>query len=51
VKVRVDALPNREWAAWAGGSVLAGLSHFEELWIERDDYDDVGPRIVHSKCF
>ena len=37
--------------AWAGGSLLASLSSFEESWVTKEEYDEVGPTIVHRKCF
>merc|ERR1712117_948982 len=34
----------------SGGSTLASLSTFEEMWVTKDEYDDSGPAIVHRKC-
>ena len=49
-KVRVDAPPDRKYAAWIGGCILSSLASFQELWISRDEYDKEGPTIVHRKC-
>ncbi|XP_063298721.1 uncharacterized protein LOC134586809 [Pelobates fuscus] len=38
-------------AAWMGGSILSSLSAFQQLWITRAEYMEVGPNIVHRKCF
>ncbi len=38
-------------AAWEGGSILASLPVFAKRWISKAEYDEVGPTIVHSKCF
>ena len=51
MKTKVFALPERKYLSWMGGSILASLSTFQQLWITKDDYDEHGPRIVHRKCF
>ena len=51
VKVRVLATPERKYSVWIGGSILAELSTFQDMWICRQEYDEYGPTIVHRKCF
>ena len=51
VTVNVIAPPERDISAWIGGSILASLSTFREMWITKDEYDENGPAIVHRKCF
>ena len=46
----VIAPKERKYSAWIGGSILSSLSTFEQEWITRDEYDEYGPRIVHTKC-
>ncbi|MCA9688823.1 MAG: hypothetical protein KC636_04390, partial [Myxococcales bacterium] len=48
--VKIIATPEREHATWIGGSKLASLSTFEEMWITKSEYDEQGPSIVHTKC-
>lgn len=48
-KIRVSAPPERKHLTWIGGSILASLGTFKEMWIRRDEWDDVGPNIVHRK--
>ncbi|GAX78343.1 hypothetical protein CEUSTIGMA_g5785.t1 [Chlamydomonas eustigma] len=50
VKVRVVAPPERKFSVWIGGSILSSLSTFAQMWITKEDYDEVGPNIVHRKC-
>ncbi|KAF7312743.1 hypothetical protein MIND_00289300 [Mycena indigotica] len=51
VKVRVAAPPERKYSVWIGGSILASLSTFQNMWISKQEYDEMGPGIVHrSKC-
>ncbi len=48
--VKVGSNPERKYAVWIGGSVLASLKTFNEQWITRDQYEEEGARIVHRKC-
>jgi len=50
MKVKIVAPPERKYSVWIGGSILASLSTFEEMWVSKDEYDDSGPSIVHRKC-
>ncbi len=50
-KVKVHAPPERKYAAWIGGSILAGTFTKPKQWISRDEYNDHGPQIVRQKCF
>ncbi|KAL6651657.1 hypothetical protein ACP70R_010582 [Stipagrostis hirtigluma subsp. patula] len=51
MKVKVVAPPERKYSVWIGGSILASLSTFQQMWISREEYDESGPAIVHRKCF
>lgn len=47
---KVVAPPERKYSVWIGGSILASLSTFEEMWVTKEEYDEAGPGIVHRKC-
>ncbi|KAK8893376.1 hypothetical protein M9Y10_021793 [Tritrichomonas musculus] len=49
-KVTVIAPPERKYAAWIGGSILASLATFPQMTISRNEYNESGPGIVHTKC-
>ncbi|VDM59589.1 unnamed protein product [Angiostrongylus costaricensis] len=51
MNVRIIAPPDRKYSVWMGGSVLASLPTFREMWVTRDEYHENGPTIVHRKCF
>lgn len=51
VKPKVIAPPERKYSVWIGGSILASLSTFQQMWISKQEYDEAGPSIVHRKCF
>jgi len=48
--IKIIAPPERKYSVWIGGSILASLSTFEEMWVTKDEYDEAGPTIVHRKC-
>eukprot|EP00808_Paulinella_micropora_P014031 g67264.t1 len=51
MKVKIVAPPERKYSVWIGGSILAFLSTFQQMWISKQEYDESGPGIVHRKCF
>jgi len=51
VKTRVIAPPERKYSVWMGGSILSGLSSFQDMWITKEEYEEAGQSIVHRKCF
>jgi len=50
MEVKIVAPPERKYSVWIGGSILASLSTFEEMWVTKQEYDESGPSIVHRKC-
>ncbi|XP_042454329.1 actin-100-like isoform X1 [Zingiber officinale] len=51
MKIKVVAPPGRKNSVWIGGSIIASLSTFEQMWIAKKEYEESGPAIVHRKCF
>ena len=51
MKIKIIAPPERKYSVWIGGSILASLSTFEQMWISYQEYNESGPSIVHRKCF
>jgi len=59
-EVKVIAPPERMISTWIGGSILASLSTFSRMWINRTSdpdahpgvvsYEEIGSRIVHLMC-
>eukprot|EP00455_Lapot_gusevi_P043425 TRINITY_DN5280_c0_g1_i3.p1 TRINITY_DN5280_c0_g1~~TRINITY_DN5280_c0_g1_i3.p1 ORF type:complete len:271 (+),score=17.76 TRINITY_DN5280_c0_g1_i3:136-948(+) len=41
---------NRHHGVWVGGSILASLPGFENIWVSRQEYEEQGPSIVQRKC-
>eukprot|EP00955_Chlamydomonas_euryale_P056696 356529-Chlamydomonas_euryale.AAC.5 len=51
MRIKVVAPPERKYSVWIGGSILASLTTFQQMWIAKAEYDESGPSIVHRKCF
>ncbi|KAJ5075151.1 actin [Anaeramoeba ignava] len=51
IDVRVIDPPERKYSVWIGGSILASLSTFQNMWISKEEYEESGPLIIHTKCF
>jgi actin-related protein len=39
----------RHHAAWIGGSVLSICGSFEQLWVSKQEYDEVGKNIASDR--
>lgn len=50
-EIVVGARPEREFATWIGGSVLASSRDFAMACVGRREYDERGASVVHGKCF
>ncbi|KAI5089823.1 actin, alpha cardiac muscle 1 [Silurus meridionalis] len=51
MKIKIIAPPECKYSVWIGGSILASLSTFQQMWITKQEYVEAGPSIVHRKCF
>ncbi|CAF0983209.1 unnamed protein product [Didymodactylos carnosus] len=45
MKIKIIAPPERKYSVWIGGSILASLSTFQQMWISKQEYDESGPSI------
>uniref|UniRef100_UPI00398F42AD actin-5-like n=1 Tax=Pristiophorus japonicus TaxID=55135 RepID=UPI00398F42AD len=51
IKTKIHAVPERKYAVWIGGSILASLHAFQSLWVRQEDYKERGPFIVYRRCY
>ena len=49
-QVKVIADPERRYYVWIGASIITSKSTFDQMWITKKEYEESGPKIVHSKC-
>ena len=50
VKVLTPSMAERPLLPWMGGSILASLGSFHEMWITKAEYEEWGSAIVNRKC-
>ncbi|XP_053226636.1 actin-like protein 7A [Podarcis raffonei] len=46
-----SAAAERKTSVWTGGSILASLKAFQQLWVYRKEYEERGPFYIYRKCF
>jgi len=52
-KIKIHAPGNtteRKCSSWLGGSILASLGTFHQLWVSKKEYEEYGPSIIDKKC-
>ncbi|KAF8707808.1 cytoskeleton organization, partial [Rhizoctonia solani] len=51
LKIHAPGNPSeRRFAPWLGGSILASLGTFHQLWISKEEWKEHGPNIVAQRC-
>ncbi|KAA1466159.1 Actin/actin-like protein [Dentipellis sp. KUC8613] len=51
VKIHAPGNPTeRRYGGWLGGSILASLGTFHQLWISREEWQEHGKAIVGQRC-
>ena len=49
-QIKVVAPPERKYSVWIGGSILSSLSTFQQMWISKQEYDELGASGIQRKC-
>ena len=51
VKVLASAsTQERKYGVWLGGSILASLGSFQQLWMSKAEYEEHGASYIHKKA-
>ncbi|OAR00190.1 hypothetical protein LLEC1_07670 [Akanthomyces lecanii] len=51
IKIHAAGLTSeRRFASWIGGSILASLGTFHQMWISKKEYEENGVNIVEKRC-
>lgn len=53
VKVKVNAASNmieRRYSTWIGGSILASLGTFQQMWMSKAEYKEHGAGLIHKRA-
>ncbi|VWU50523.1 actin-related protein, putative [Hepatocystis sp. ex Piliocolobus tephrosceles] len=40
-----------KYSSWIGGSILASLGTFQQLWVSKEEYSDAGHGLIFDRCF
>jgi actin-related protein 4 len=51
IKIQAAGLSSeRRFGSWIGGSILASLGTFHQMWIARKEYEEFGAGVVEKRC-
>ncbi len=50
VRVLQANAQERRICAWLGGSIVASLGSFHEMWVSKQEYAERGAAVVDTKC-
>ncbi|RMZ80884.1 hypothetical protein DV737_g2733, partial [Chaetothyriales sp. CBS 132003] len=51
VRLQAAGMPvERKYGSWIGGSIMASLGTFHQMWISKKEYDEHGASIVEKRC-
>jgi len=48
--IAANGPPERRYGSWIGGSILASLGSFQQMWVSKQEYDEGGRSQVDRKC-
>jgi len=49
-RILVPGNPERLFSTFIGGSILASLGSFQQLWISKQEFAEFGENIILSRC-
>ena len=47
--LRINAQIERKYSAWIGASVVCSSGTFQQMWISKNDYEEIGAHVIHKK--
>ena len=53
IKIKIHTAPSlneRKFSTWIGGSILASVGNFHQLWLSKQEYDEHGANLIERKC-
>jgi len=50
-RIKIWAPPDRILSTWIGGSILASLATFKNMWLTKKEYDEGGRNAIYRKMF
>ncbi|SOV24962.1 actin-related protein, putative [Plasmodium sp. DRC-Itaito] len=49
--LNMTSLVEHKYSSWLGGSILASLGTFQQMWVSKKEYHDSGHNIIYDRCF
>lgn len=49
--IKINAQNERKYSSWIGSSVVCSIGTFQNMWISKNEYEEVGARVLHRKIF
>ncbi len=49
--VRINANSDRKFSVWTGASVICSITNFQNMWIPKNDYDEMGDSLLLRNLF
>nr|XP_012613185.1 actin, cytoskeletal 3-like isoform X1 [Microcebus murinus] len=51
LSVKVSTCQYSLYGAWVGGSILCSISSFKDMWVTRNEYEDMGSSVASRRSF
>lgn len=51
IHIKIISPQDRMYSVWLGASILGSLRAFRNMWVTREDYNEVGPTVLQRKRF
>jgi len=48
--ISANGAQERRYGSWIGGSILASLGSFQQMWVSKQEYEETGKSQVDRKC-
>ena len=49
MKIKIHTPINPNFLCWRGGSLISGLEIFKKMWVSKDEWDEKGEKVIHTK--
>lgn len=50
-QIKVNAQKERLYSSWIGASVVCSISNFQQMWVSKNDWEEIGSSVIHKKYF
>lgn len=48
-KIKINAQNERIYSAWIGASVVCSIGNFQQMWISKNDFEEIGKHVIRKK--